>query len=107
MIQVDTIADFYFDLNTSDHYEDEVKNYLTNLQGKMTAKEIIRVAEPFKSNVGLTSRVTVRLILKLEESRECRHIDDYAGKVFPFLKKHLKGELITTRNTTFKYIRAS
>lgn len=105
MIQADTIAHFYFDLNYVENHENTIKEYLNSLKHPLKTEEIIRIGTPFMSNEGLTVRVSAKFKLFIEVRNSCKHLDDYVSFIFPTIKSNIAGELISTQNLYLQYIR--
>ncbi|MBU9711998.1 hypothetical protein [Evansella tamaricis] len=105
MIQAETIAHFYFDLESLADYETIIRRYLEKLSGPINTIEVISIDKPFKSRTGFSSRVAARMHVLMDERQSCRHLDDYYSFVFSTVKKNIAGDLISTQNLHLEYVR--
>ncbi|MFC0235507.1 hypothetical protein [Fictibacillus phosphorivorans] len=96
MIKVSAYANITVILPSPENHEEFVKNKFESWSDRLKTENIITISKPFYRFEEYCSNVYARFTIHLPEDEECKNIDDYTGKVLPFIKDHLTHSIVTS-----------
>ena len=109
MIKVvtDVTATIFLD-NISSINKEEIITIFQRLVRNVKFNKLISIS-PVYTIFSKTKAVTVQanIHLFLQESEECKHINDYVGKVFPFLQNSFYNQGIIENTSIIQLVRVS